>query len=328
MLCKKVKGFEFRQLEAYIKVYELKSFSRAAEAMFLSQPSISAYIAALEKELKTQLIFRSTKDFTPTEAGVLFYEQAKNMVGLREEAIRTFLSRAAGKQKSISILASSVPSQFILPSLLGNYHQKKPEVIFKLEELDSLDVVNNIAAYQGEVGFVGARINNPKCVYKKLLAERLVVIAPPLEKYLDMDREGALGIIYDEYFVMRERGSGTRLWYEESLEKIGVLPGRLKVSAQFNNTQSIIQAVAHGLGLAIVSELAAAEYIERRAVLPLDLGPMQERYFYIVLRKNHEQRSVVKEFLKFVFGYTHKGPLASAPDTAKNVQQPLPVKYL
>jgi DNA-binding transcriptional LysR family regulator len=295
---------DFKQLEAYVNVYELKSFSKAAEKMFLSQPSISAYIGALEKELNTQLIYRSTKDFIPTKTGILFYQHTKDMLSLRDNSIQSIKAVSASDLGSIDILASSVPAQYILPKILGEFHKLYPDVLFNLQQQDSLEVVNALSSYQCEVGFVGAKIENANCVYETLLAEKLVMIAPYEDRFLNIKADNVPDLINNEYFVMREAGSGTRLWYEECLQKIGIDPAKLKISALLSNTHSIIDTVANGLGISIVSELAARNYIRQNKIVAIDLPSLPERNFYLVLNKNRVQTPIVNTFIDFVHSYS------------------------
>ena len=295
---------DFRQLEAYINVYELKSFSKAAEKMFLSQPSISAYISVLEKELNTQLIYRSTKDFIPTKSGILFYQHAKDMLSLRDNSIQSIKTVSDSDIGSINILASSVPAQYILPKILGAFHKFYPDVLFNLQQQDSMGVANAISSYKSEVGFVGAKIENPNCVYKAFLSEKLVMIAPYEDRFLNINSDNVVDLIYNEYFVMREAGSGTRLWYEECLKNIGIDPGKLKISAQLSNTHSLIQTVANGLGISIVSELAARNYIRQKRIVLIDIRSLPKRNFYMVLNKNRVQTPVVNAFVEFVHSYS------------------------
>lgn len=295
---------EFKQLEIYVKVYELQSFSRAAEEMSLSQPSISTYINSLEKELQTQLIYRSTKEFISTKSGKLFYEHAKDMLALRDKSVFSLTTSSDCSVGTIDILASSVPAQYILPEVLGAFHKQYPNIIFNLEQVDTAEVVKGISAHKSEVGFVGAKIENAKCTYENFMSERLVLIAPNEERFKKNRPQDVPHLLHNEYFVMRERGSGTRLEYEEILRNIGVKPN--KISAYFSNTQSIIHAVANGLGLSVVSELAAKHYIQQKMVIPIDIGPLPERNFYIVLKKKCTVAPAVDVFVKFVRSYFHK----------------------
>jgi DNA-binding transcriptional LysR family regulator len=292
---------DFKQLEAYVRVIELDSFSKAAEALYLSQPSESLYISALEKDLQTQLLYRSTKEIVPTKAGLLFYEHAKNMLALRDQSVLSLKYVTGNTDGEINILASSVPAQFILPEALAAFHEAYPKVVFRLEQTDTAEVVNGIAAQKGEVGFAGARIKNPKCVYQSFMTEKLILIAPNQERFRSLRTDDAAQLFLNEPFITREQGSGTRRRYEEFLKEVGVQPDKLRTVARFNNTQSVLHAVACGLGVSIVSELAARHYLSQEMVLSLDMPcPLPLRDFYIVTKKNVPAPPVVEVFLGFL----------------------------
>lgn len=287
-------------MEAYVKVYELRSFSKAAEEMFVSQPSVSVYINALEEELQTPLIFRSTKEFLPTKQGRLFYEYAKEMLSLRDRSIFSIKKLSDCAVGNIDILASSVPAQYILPETLGAFHKLYPGITFNLEQADTVDVVKGISEYKSEIGFVGAKIENPKCLYEDFMSEKMIIIAPYEERFQGASSSDVARLLREEYFVMREQGSGTRLAYEGCLKSLAVTPEELKVSACFNNTQSIILAVAKGLGLAIVSELAAKYYIQQKLITPIYIDAFPQRNFYIVFKKNRAVTPAVDLFVRFI----------------------------
>ena len=290
---------EIKQLEAYIKVYELRSFSRAAKAMYLSQPSVSMYIGSLEEELQTRLIYRSTKEFLPTKSGELFYEYAKDMLSLRDKSLISLKGLSDCASGGIGVMASSVPAQYILPEMFAAFHKLYPNVVFNMEQADTADVVKGISMHKSDVGFVGAKIDNHKCVYERLMPEKLLLIAPFEQRFQQAVQTDIPDLLRNEYFVMRETGSGTRLEYEQLLKKIGVAPSDLKISAWLNNTQSIIHAVANGLGVSFVSELAAKPYIRQKLIIQIDAGRLPERNFYIVLKKNCSVTPAADAFVKF-----------------------------
>ena len=294
---------EFRQLGAYVKVYELRSFSRTAQEMFVSQPSISAYINSLEKELQTQLICRSTKEILPTKSGILFYEYAKEMLSLHDKAIASMKSLSDCAVGSIDILASTVPAQYILPEILGAFHKLYPNIIFNVTQTNSTDVVSGIVAHKCEIGFVGTQIDNSKCIYEHFMSEKLLLIVPCEPHFQDTMTANVAQLLRSEHFVARKLGSGTRLEYEEFMKKIGVNPRELKVSAYMNDTQSIIQAVANGLGLSFVSELAARNFIRQKLIISADIDELPERKFYIVLKKGCPVVPAVDTFIKFIRTY-------------------------
>jgi len=297
---------ELKQLEAFVKVYELQNFSKAADELFLSQPSISAYINALEKEVGSKLIHRSTKTFQATKSGTLLYEYAKEILSLHDKGVAALKNLSENNVGTIDILASSVPAQYILPEVLGAFHCLHPNVTFNITQMDSAEVINGIMLHKGEIGFVGALIDNAKCEYQHFMSEKLVLIAPNHPRFELINAVNIFELFHSEYFIAREIGSATRLEYEAYLKAIGVSLREMKISACLNNTQSIIQAVANGLGLAFVSSFAAKEYIQQKLVLSIDVANLPKRDFYIVQKKDSFTMPSVETLIEFILSYANK----------------------
>lgn len=299
---------DFKHLEIFVKVFELKSFTRAADELYISQPTASSHISALEKHLQTMLIFRSPnkKSFAPTKAGEIFYEYAKDMLALRDKSIATLKSLSDCGLGSISILASSVPAQYILPKMIGDFRKLYPHIIFSITQGNTADVVEGILLHKGEIGFVGAKTDNKKCIYEHFLTEKMILIAPNEERYQNINQEDIKNLLLSECFVIREHGSGTRIEFEKFLKTMGITTSQLKISASLNNTQSIIQAVANGLGVSFVSELAAQYYLQQKLIISLtaitstDAQNLPERNFYIVQKKDCPTSPAVDAFLEFI----------------------------
>lgn len=131
---------DLKQLEAFVYVAKLNSFSKAADTIYLSQPTISSHINALEKELGTQLLIRSTKEVYPTKSGLDFFVYAQNMLALRDEAIHSVAQGGSSIRGEISLLASSVPAQYLLPSLIAVFQKSYPDILFKVRQSDSEQV--------------------------------------------------------------------------------------------------------------------------------------------------------------------------------------------
>jgi len=292
---------DFKQLEAYVKVIEYASFSKAAEAIFMSQPSVSTYISALEKELATTLINRSTKEVSPTPAGKYFYEKAKELLSLKHntlQGIKNFTVNLVGK---ISIIASSVPAQYMLPEILARFTHMHPGISFAIKQADTLEVCRSIAAQKAEIGFAGGATDTTKCAFKELMTERMVIIAPHDKGLTSATRYSLDKLLYEHPFIGRELGSGTKAQYETFFTQQGINLKKINVCFSFDNTQSIINAVASGLGISMVSEFAAKVFIDQKMIIPLKLTTMlPERKFYYVLKKNYTNSHLVNVFEKFL----------------------------
>lgn len=142
---------DFKQIEAFVNVIKYKSFSRAAEASFLTQPTISVHINALEKELNLQLIDRTRKEALLTSEGRVFYNYAVSMLNMRSQAILAVQNFSLNMNGTVEIQTSSIPGEYIVPELISEFKKEYPEVRFVLHQSDSGQASGNIRANKGEI---------------------------------------------------------------------------------------------------------------------------------------------------------------------------------
>lgn len=285
---KVVIGMEFKQLEAFIQIAKMQSFSKASEFLFLSQPALSSQINMLEKEIGTQLFIRSTKRVFPTKAGVAFYEYAQKMLALRERSLYELGKFSKEYAGEINILASSVPSQYILPQMIADFNKEYPNIVFRLYQKDSGSVYEELTKYQYDIGFVGTMAEGCRYDVSVLCKDQLVLILPKNLKYTGKHKaEDLMDFIADKNFIMREQGSGTRIELQTFLAKQNVTEKDLKVVAYFSNTQGIIDAVSQGMGVSFVSKTAAKVYRRSNLINVVDIkNELLVRNIYYVVKKD------------------------------------------
>ena len=293
---------DFRQIEAFIKVVELASFSKAADELYVSQPSISNYITSLEKELNIILINRSTKVLSTTLAGERFFGKAKEMISLKYETIETLKNLSGDVSGDIHILASSVPALYILPQILAEFHKSYPNISFTVIQADTSKVVQGIAAHKADIGFAGSMLGDRKCDFFEFTNEKLVFIAPKNSSYSERKRYTLEELLYSSNnFISREFGSGTRIQYEKYFTENGIILNKIGTCATMDSTHSIINAVMNGLGISIVSELAAHPIFEQKLLMPIRLKkPSPERKIYMVLNNSIVHSHLVKLFIEHI----------------------------
>jgi len=290
---------EFKQIEVFLKVIEMGGFSNAANELHISQPSVSAYIKSLEDELGVVLINRSTKAISTTLAGERFLEQAKKITALFYETIEKMKSLSDDVTGEIRLLASSVPAQYILPRVIAEYRKLYPGVSFVVNQADTLGVVQGIAAHKADIGFAGSIIANKKCEFIEFENEDLVFIAPNNGCFETKKEYSLEELFYSNSFISREYGSGTRLQYEKYLIENGINLDRINTGASMDNTQSILLAVASGLGFSIVSKLAARQMIEHKELLQLKIkNKLPKRSIYAVLNRNIVRSHILEIFME------------------------------
>src|SRR6266849_3765898 len=169
---------DLRQLEIFAKVAELKSFSKAALALFLTQPTVSEHIRTLEQELGIRLLDRLGRGAEPTSAGRLLLSHATRMLQLQRETLQamdSFQGRLAGE---LLVAASTIPGEYVLPPLIGRFKEKFPDIAITLLIGDSRAVVDWVIDGRAEVGVVGARLPHRGIDYRELMPDELVVAVP------------------------------------------------------------------------------------------------------------------------------------------------------
>lgn len=296
---------DFKQIEAFVYVVRHKSFSKAADALYLTQPTISSHISSLENILGIKLIDRSSKEIYPTTAGKIFFEYAQNLINMRDNAIYALKDFSTNIKGKLEIAASTVPSQYIVPELIINFLQKYKNINFNLIQLDTGQVIEELIDKKFEIGIVGSMIKNDKLVYEKLTKDKLVLITPCNKKYKDMiNKKISINELINEPFIFRESGSGTRQEFEKFLNKANVNPKSIKIIAQINNLEAIKQAVHLGLGVSIVSARSAEDYLKSGMLKVFEIeGFTMKREFYLVHYKNRPISPITKAFKSFALKY-------------------------
>lgn len=297
---------EFKQLEAYVAVVEYNSFSQAAKHLYLTQPTVSAHVSALEQELNSRLIIRTTKKMTLTPRGKELYECAVRMLGMRNALIEEYNGRS---QKIIELSVSTIPSSCILPELMTAFRAQEPDVCFHAWQSDSREAVDKVVQGQVDLALAGSLFDEETCCFLPFCTDRQVLVTPVSDHYRQYKEHGAtFADFLQEPFLMRESGSGTRRAMERSLESQGVDVSSLHVAARMNDLESLRRAVACGLGVSILSERSARDLAEAGKILlfPLpDTAP--DRTFYLVHNKNRILKPHATQFLHFAQDY-YKSP--------------------
>ncbi|MBZ2174094.1 LysR family transcriptional regulator [Schnuerera sp. xch1] len=302
---------DLRQLETFIQVSNLQSFSKAAKKLYITQPTVTNHIQNLEKELGTLLINRSGKNISLTDAGSLFYKYAINIVNSCEMA-RFDLEAYKGRiQGHLHIYSSSVPRKYILPKILDNFLQEYPDVTFTLSDTDSKSVINSILDGDTDFGIVGAKYPSNKLDYIELMIDRLVTITPnsshfskPNYSYLTKDE------IVKQKILFREKGSGTRDLLVREFVKNKIDIDDLNIVAYIEDTEVIKKLVSLKMGISFISQKGITDDIKlgKYKAYYID-GIDLSRKFYFVYHNKRQLSPLNETFKSFILNYIKKYPL-------------------
>ncbi|MEN8140805.1 MAG: selenium metabolism-associated LysR family transcriptional regulator [Thermodesulfobacteriota bacterium] len=291
---------ELRKLEAFCKVVELKSFTRAAEEILLSQPTVSEHIRSLENELDQKLINRLGREVETTPVGEILYKYALKIIQTRQEALQAvaqYSGRMAGK---ITVGCGTIPGTYILPSLISSFHNLHPSTKAILRITGSQIIAEKILAREVELGIVGARWQEKRLVWTEIFTDELTLAVHP-EHPLAGKKEVSLQLASQFPFILREPESGTRRVFANILEKEGLRESDLEVVAEIGSTAAVKESVKAGIGVSILAKRAVSDDLEcgRLAALAIQ-GHDMHRPFYLIQRKNRDLSPVAAAFMEFI----------------------------
>ncbi len=289
-----------KQLEAFVATAEFSSFTKASEELFLTQSTVSSHVSALESALGVRLIQRSARQrVTLTKEGELVYREAREILE-RCQALQDLKNQ--DQKNRLVIGASSVPGQCLTPEILGDFLAVCPDCHYVQLRGDSIRIHEYLAQGKANLGFVGMAANPKEYHYHPIAEDRLVLIAANREPFRTLHQNGASGLeLLDMPMILREENSGTRQEMEHYLRNQKIAPESLHVIAQIDNPEAIRSSVSRGLGVSIMSVLAARDYLQTGRLLSFELGHQGAfRKIYLTWRKDALLTAAEQKFLEFV----------------------------
>ena len=287
---------DFKQVEAFVNVVRYKSFSKAADASFFSQPTISTHIQNLEKELGVKLLDRKSRSVEPTPQGAVFYKYAVEMLNARSQAVDALANVSVSASGVLEIQASSIPSISFLPKLMADFRKEHEDIRYYLSVSDTQNVIENILHRRGEIGFIGEEIKNASLMTHLVSKDKSVLIAPPSYKISKMI---CLADSFKYPFIWRESGSATRSNFEKASKAAGYDTGDIKFAALVDDIDAIVRSVEAGLGVSIISGQVAAELAGRVKVAEIS-DFKEDRSFYMIYLRNSSLSPAATAFINFV----------------------------
>lgn len=296
-----VHALDLHQLEIFCRIVEMKSFSRAAEALFLTQPTLSSHMANLERALATRLLDRLGRSVVPTRTGLRLYEYARRILDLRREAVQAIDAELGLVRGELVVGGSTIPGVYILPGLVGQFKKKHDGIRVTLLLGDSKEITAQVESGEVEVALVGLAPKADPLSSRPFGRDHLTLVVPP-DHRLASKRSVSIADLKKEPFLIREAGSGTRVLMETTFEKHGCRVNQdLNVICELGSTEAVKEGVKAGIGVAIVSRRAIEHEVKTGVLAALDIdGVSFDRRFYLVHNAERTASPVATAFLKFL----------------------------
>jgi DNA-binding transcriptional LysR family regulator len=291
-----------RRLQVFHTVARLLSFTKAAESLHMTQPAVTFQVRQLEEYFNTRLFDRTHNRISLTEAGKRVYEYSDRIFDLyaeMENAVRDMTGEISGV---LIIGASTTIAEYMLPSLLGDFKKKYPDINVHLRVSNSDGIVSMVENNDIDLGVIESPVLNKNLVVEKCRDDRLVAIVHP-QHPLAGRKQVKLKELLNEAYISREEGSGTREVIQDYVNSLGMGPGDVQVSMELGSPEAIKGAVEAGMGISIAPEVTIHKELQLGTLVALELDPPIERPFSFVHQKQKFRQRAMDELLNFARSY-------------------------
>ena len=260
--------FTLQQLRILKAVATEKNFTKAAEILYISQPSLSKQIKTLEKNLDILLINRENNKISLTENGKVFLQYSERILALCEESCRALIDLKNGDRGSLKVGASQTIGTYLMPRVLALFAQNYPQIDLKVQVNSTRLIANNVLNREIDIAVVGGEIPNElrkNLTIKHFVEDELSLIiskSHPFAKKKKINKEN----LYYLNFITLNSNSTIRKFIDNILIQNGIETKQLKIIMQFNSIEGIKTAVSLGLGAAFVSSSAIEKEVELKTI--------------------------------------------------------------
>jgi DNA-binding transcriptional LysR family regulator len=287
-----------RRIHVFNTVAKHLSFTRAAEALFMSQPAVTFQIRQLEEEFSTRLFDRKRGQITLTPAGALALEYSERIVALTAELKGRMRDIGNSIGGQLLIGASTTLAGFLLPPLIAEFKARHPAVVPRLYVANSSTVRARLLERAFDIGFIEGVSHEPALVSEVCCQDELRVVCPP-DHPLARTEAVAPEQLAHHHYISREEGSGTREVIDRYLQDAGLSPGMLQIVTEAGSPEAVKALMLAGMGYSIMPVASVANEVQLGKLVSIGLAPRLVRQLSSVYPKERVQSRLLVSFLGF-----------------------------
>lgn len=287
-------------LRIFVTAAETENFSRAAQQLHLSQPSVSQHIQSLEQHLGIDLFERRGRHISLSSAGSAVLPMARSLLHASRQIEEVAVALKGEVSGHLTIGCSTASGKYVLPRLLAGYRAEHPHVRATVKVGSRVQVVEWLLTGEVNLGVTSDRIQRSGLHYRRFFEDEIVLIVPSDHPWARRSRLEPQEL-YEERFILREAGSGTQSALVEGLDQIGIDVDQLETVLVLDNSEAIVMAVEEKIGLAFVSRMTVERYgaKDRVKIVPVR-GLQMMRLLYLVNTSQVPQPTTLGAFLHYV----------------------------
>lgn len=297
-----------RRLKVFHAVAKLLSFTKAAEALHMTQPAVTFQVRQLEEYFNTRLFDRTHNKVNLTPAGNKVYEFADRIFDLYDEmenSVRELTGEISG---ALTIGASTTIAEYMLPTLLGQFKANYPDINIRLKVSNTEGIVSMVEHNVIDLGVVEASVSNKNLIVEVCHDDQLVVVAPPNHELAQQKGPIKPDVLKSLPFICREEGSGTREVIMEYLQDNAINQGEMNFCLELGSPEALKGAVEAGMGISILSRSTIAKELKLGTLTEIQLDPPLSRPFSFVRQRQKFRVRVMEELLEFAKNYCESHP--------------------
>ena len=294
-----------RRLQVFHAVAKLLSFTKAADTLYMTQPAVTFQVKQLEDYYNTRLFDRTHNKIGLTEAGKRVQEYSERILDLYAEmdnSVRELTGEISGV---LLVGASTTIAEYILPSILGSFKHKYPDVNVRLKVSNTEEIVSMVENNVIDLGVVEAPVHNKNLAVSLCRVDELVAIVAPDHELAKRDEAIGFAELKEYPFICREEGSGTRHVIADYLEDNGHKMNELDIIMELGSPEAVKGAVEAGIGITIMSRATIVKELKLGVLKAFPLAPSLSRPFPFVHQKQKFRQRAMGEFLTFAQDVCH-----------------------
>jgi len=287
-----------RRLQALHAVAKYRSFTKAADALCMTQPTVTFQIRQLEDHFNTRLFDRANGRVTLTPAGTVALGYAERILGLYGELDAKIKELSCQELGPLTIGASTTIAEFLLPRIIGEFKSAHPGIVPQLVVANSEAVLARVAERSIDLGFIEGDSQQRALVTDVCCEDELQVVCGPSHP-LARQKTVAVETLTEHAYIIREIGSGTREVVDHYIQKAGLSLDSLHIIMEATSSEALKGLVATGLGFTIMSRAAVNKEVRLGDLVRIPLEPRLIRHLSVVYPKERIHAKVVNEFIRF-----------------------------
>lgn len=289
---------DIHHLRVFVSVFRNRSFSKASVELYLSQPTISDHVKALEEEFNCKLFDRLGRTIIPTKEAEVLYSHAIEIIE-KAHALKDIMGQVKKELTGeLTIGASTIPGIYLMPSIISSFRKTHPSLTFQIVVSDSKGIVDKVSRHELFIGIGGAWMSNINIEYIPFMEDELIAVCSP--GFIKTNTM-TLKELANTPLIFREEGSGTRRELEKTFENNRVPTDSLKIAGIFSSVDAVKQAVKEGLGLSVVSRLSVKDELEYKMLKEVKIkGIEMKRKFYLITHRKRTLPPAYQLFLDYL----------------------------